>query len=257
MLRSVKKLYGFRVLAADGDAGTLDDLFFDDQHWTVRYLVVDTGPWLLGRRVLISSVAADRLDGKLLVLPVRLTKELVENSPEIDLDKPVSSQKIEQLHEYYGWPAYWAGSPVLGTPTMGAYPMMWAQVEGEKERAGSEPESDESPRGDPHLRSTREVGGYHIQAKDGEVGHVEDFFVDEDDWYIRYVLVDTRNWLPGKKVLVSPEWIEDVVWAEAKVHVNLTREKVKDSPEYDPVSPPGRSYEAELYRHYGWPGYWV
>ena len=252
MLRSVDKLFGFEVRASDGDAGTLDDLFFDDRRWTVRYLVVDTGPWLAGRRVLLSPIAADRPDFVLLTLPIRLTKELIQSSPDMNLDRPVSAQKFEELHEHYGWPAYWAGSPVLGTPTLGAYPLIYAQTEVEAE--GEEPES--LP-GDPHLRSAKEVMGYHIQARDGEVGHIEDFFVDEDDWCIRYMLVDTRNWLPGRKVLVSPEWVEKVVWEEAKVHVDLTREQVKGSPEYDVASEPSRSYEAELHRYYGVPGYWV
>jgi len=252
MLRSVDKLFGFEVRASDGDAGTLDDLFFDDRRWTVRYLVVDTGPWLAGRRVLLSPIAADRPDFVLLTLPIRLTKELIQSSPDMNLDRPVSAQKFEELHEHYGWPAYWAGSPVLGTPTLGAYPLIYAQTAVEQE--GEEPES---PPGDPHLRSAKEVMGYHIQARDGEVGHIEDFFVDEDDWCIRYMLVDTRNWLPGRKVLVSPEWVEKVVWEEAKVHVDLTREQVKGSPEYDVASEPSRSYEAELHRYYGVPGYWV
>jgi hypothetical protein len=252
MLRSVHQLLGFKLQASDGDAGTLEDLFFDDQRWTVRYLVVDTGPWLLGRKVLLSPIVADRPDFVLLVLPVRLTKKLIQSSPEINLDEPVSTQKFEELHEHYGWPAYWAGSPVLGTPTLGAYPMIYAHTEMEEE--GTEAET---PPGDPHLRSAKEVMGYRIHAQDGEIGHVQDFFVDEDDWCIRYMLVDTRDWLPGRRVLVSPDWIEDVSWAEAQVHVNLTRQQVKESPEYSPVSEPSRSYEAELYRYYGWPGYWV
>lgn len=252
MLRSIDKLIGFEVRASDGDAGKLADLFFDDQRWTVRYLVVDTGPWLLGRRVLLSPIVADRPDFTLLDLPVRLTKELIERSPEVDLDKPVSARRIEELHEHFGWPAYWAGSPVLGTPTLGAYPLIYAQAEAEHTEHGAE-----APPGDPHLRSAKEVMGYYIEAQDGEVGHVEDFFVDEDDWCIRYMLVDTRNWLPGRKVLVSPDWIEKVTWVEARVYVNVTREQVKNSPEYDPSSEPSRSYEEQLHLHYGGPGYWV
>lgn len=251
MLRSVDKLLGFKVQAADGAAGTLQDLFFDDQTWTLRYLVVDTGPWLLGRRVLLSPIVADRPDFYLLQLPVRMTRESIESGPEVDLDAPVSAQKMEELHEHYGWPTYWAGSAVLGTPSLGAYPLIYAHPEAEE----TGPEK-ESPPGDPHLRSTREVMSYHIQATDGEIGHVQDFFVDEDDWCIRYMVVDTRDWLPGKKVLVSPDWVEKVTWDEAKVYVNLTREQVKESPEYEPGSEPSRSYEVELYRHYGWPGYW-
>lgn len=110
---------------------------------------------------------------------------------------------------------------------------------------------------DPHLRSAREVIGYHIQAKNGDIGHVEDFIVDDEAWAIRYMVVDTQNWLPGKKVLVAPVWIESIHWAEAKVRVTLTRAKIKKSPEFDPAAPVNREYEDRLYDFYGRPKYWV
>ncbi|MGQ9572218.1 MAG: PRC-barrel domain-containing protein [Dehalococcoidia bacterium] len=100
---------------------------------------------------------------------------------------------------------------------------------------------------DPHLRSVKEVTGYHIQATDGEIGHVEDFILDDEDWVIRYMVVDTRNWLPGKKVLVAPGWVENIDWSESKVAVGLSREEIKDSPEYDPSAPVNREYEVRLY----------
>jgi sporulation protein YlmC with PRC-barrel domain len=110
---------------------------------------------------------------------------------------------------------------------------------------------------DPHLRSTHDVSGYHIQAADGEIGHVEDFIIDDETWAIRYLVVDTRNWWPGNKVLISPKWIERVSWNESKVFVNLTREKIKHSPEYTEESLPTRDYETKLHRHYDRQGYWV
>jgi hypothetical protein len=111
-------------------------------------------------------------------------------------------------------------------------------------------------RGDPHLRSSRAVTGYHIQATDGDIGHVEDFLVDDQSWAIHYVLVDTTNWWAGKKVLVAPAWIEWVDWAQAKVHVTVTRAQIQHSPEYDPARPVERPYETQLYCHYGQPRYW-
>jgi hypothetical protein len=73
---------------------------------------------------------------------------------------------------------------------------------------------------------------------------------------IRYLLVDTGNWLPRKKVLLSPRWVESVDWNKSRVYVNVTREQVKHSPEYDPSQPIERSYERELHEHYGYPEYW-
>jgi hypothetical protein len=124
---------------------------------------------------------------------------------------------------------------------------------------GSPPELVEefaSESGDPHLRSTQEVLGYYIHASDGDLGHVEDFIVDDDNWTIRYMVVDTRNWLPGKKVLVAPEWITEVSWGESKVYVDLTQDAIKDSPEYDPTETVNRLYEERLYDFYGRPKYW-
>ena len=85
---------------------------------------------------------------------------------------------------------------------------------------------------------------------DGEIGHVEDFIIDDETWAIRYLIVDTHNWWPGKKVLVSPQWIERVSWGERKVFVNLSREAIKQSPEYTDESLLTRDYEIGLHRHY-------
>ena len=109
---------------------------------------------------------------------------------------------------------------------------------------------------DPHLRSTNAVSGYHVQASDGEIGNVEDFIIDEEAWAIRYLIINTRNWWPGKVVLVSPRWIERVSWGELKVFVNLTREAIKQSPEYTEESLPTRDYEIRLHQHYNRQGYW-
>lgn len=255
MLQRVSDLEGFTVRATDGDAGTVRDLYFDDQAWIVRYLVVDTGSWLAGRSVLISPVAVGKPRWDEEELPVNLTKSQVEHSPDIDLDKPVSRQQIVELHEYYGWPAYWGGSAMMGTATVGVYPMIMAGVEA-LEQEMEEEGLDEKYRGDPHLRSARQVNGYDIHATDGEIGHVEDFFVSDRDWTVRYMLVDTRDWLPGRQVIVSPQWIERVNWAESAVHVALNRETIKSSPEYDPEAPPAREYEIRLYAYYDRPGYW-
>ncbi len=239
MLRSIKELHGYNILATDGEIGHTHTFYFDDLAWIVRYLVVDTGTWLPGRRVLIAPLALGQPDWITHVMPVNLTRDQVENSPPIDLDLPVSRQMEERLHEYYGWPPYWHS----GTAALAA---------AKAAREGQKP-----PPGDPHLRSTREVIGYHIQATDGEIGHVEDFVGDVQDWTLRYMVVDTRNWLPGRKVLVAPTWIERVNWAQEKVHVDLGRETIKNSPEYDPSAPINREYEAQLYDYYGRPVYWT
>jgi hypothetical protein len=236
----VKDLRGYTIRAADGDIGKVHEFYFDDRGWIIRYLVVDTGTWLPGRRVLLSPSAMGQPDWETHVLPVGLTKGQVEHSPPIDADKPVSRQMERELHAYYGWRPYWGSATVMAIQT--------------EEEANQEAEQEQN---DPHLRSTREVIGYHIRARDGEIGHVEDLIANDEGWGIRYLVVDTHNWLPGRKVLVDPFWAEQVSWAERRVHVDMTREMVKNSPEFDPSAPVNREYEVRLYDFYGRPKYWM
>lgn len=245
MLYKTKTLKGYKLDSLDGELGKVKEFYFDDQHWTIRYLVADTGNWLTGRQVLISPyalVAAIREDEH---IAIDLTKKQIEDSPSLDSDKPVSRQFEESYYGYYGWPMYWGG------------PYMWGNYTSlQRNRAPSDYRQGEKA-WDPHLRSTQEVTGYHIQAADGEVGHVEDFIIDDETWAIRYLIVDTRNWWPGKKVLVSPQWIERVSWSDSKVFINLSRAAIKRSPEFKEDSLLNRDYENELHQYYQRQGYWA
>jgi hypothetical protein len=198
-------------------------LYFDDETWTVRYLVVDTGGWLTGRQVLISPVAVTKLDWYASRINVRLTKDEVENSPSIEQDKPVSRQHEAAYATYYNYPYYWTG-PYLWGPAALPGRVLTPQPEDSQahEIAAMQRASE-----DVHLRSVEEVTGYYIEAKDGDIGHVEKFLIDDENWTIRYMVVDTRNWLPGKNVLVSPEWISSVSWSDKRVYVDLSREQIK------------------------------
>jgi hypothetical protein len=109
---------------------------------------------------------------------------------------------------------------------------------------------------DPNLRSSQDVSGNHVQATDGEIGHIDDFIIDDANWAIRYLIIDTRNWWPGKKVVISSQWIESTSWSDAKVFVNLVREAIRESPEYTEDTLLTRDYEALLHRHYNRKGYW-
>jgi uncharacterized protein YrrD len=260
MLRSIDDLHGMTIHATDGDIGTVDQFLFDDEAWTVRYLVVDTGGWLTGRLVLISPIAIGGIDWEGQKLDVALTREQVERSPDIATDEPVSRQKEREYFRYYGYPLYWGGAGLWGAgmyPGVLGYPTTVPYVPPATAAAAQEtiPPAEEE-HGDPHLRSTQEVAGYSIQATDDEIGHVEDFIIDDETWAIRYMVVDTRNWWPGKKVLVAPQWITEVSWAESKVYVDLPRETIKNGPEYDPSTLINREYEARLYDYYGRPAYW-
>ena len=246
MLSKARTLTGYKLNGLDGEIGEVKEFYFDDQHWTVRYLVADTGGWLTDRQVLISPYALVEVSEETQCININLTKKQIEGSPPLDSDKPVSRQIEEDYSGYFGWPMYSTGPYIWGaSPYIERDPAKWRKS-AKSENAW-----------DPHLRSTYEVSGYLINAADGEIGHVEDFVIDTETWAIRYLIIGTRNWWPGKKVLVSPLWIERVSWSERKVFINLSRETIKQSPEYSVESLLTRDYEDRLHRHYNRQGYWV
>ncbi|MGA3141637.1 MAG: PRC-barrel domain-containing protein [Verrucomicrobiota bacterium] len=251
MLNKVKTLEGYKLDSLDGEIGKVKEFYFDDRHWTIRYLVAETGTWLADRQVLISPYALVAVNNEERNIAIDLTKKQIEDSPSLDSDKPVSRQFEEAYLGFYGLPVYWDGPY-----SWGAYPYFVRDQEARNREQWRKPIK--GVKGwDPHLRSTYGVSGHHIQTLDGELGHVEDFIIDDETWAIRYLIIDTHNWWPGKKVLVSPQWIERVSWGERKVFVNLSRETIKQSPEYTEASLLTREYETELHRHYKRQGYWI
>ena len=248
MLHQVKTLHGYKLNSLDGEIGKIKEFYFDDHYWTIRYLVADTGNWLMDRQVLISPHALGIVNIDAQNIAVKLAKKQIEDCPPLKSDEPVSRQFEESYYKYFAVPAYWYGPYMWGTYS---YPSSMPNREKlpQSTKAGK--------KWDSHLRSTHDVSGHHIQAKDGEIGHVEDFLVDDETWAIRYLIVNTHNWWEGKKVLISPSWIDRVSWGESKVFVKLSRETIKQSPEYIEGSPLSREYEAALHQHYNFQGYWV
>jgi uncharacterized protein YrrD len=244
MLRSVRELRGTALIAVDGPVGDVHDVYFDDYEWVVRYYVVDTGKWLPGRKVLIPPHAVRPPLPDSLALPVDLTREQVRNSPDIDTDRPIERQAEHSLYQHYGWVPYWGAlePPVPPMPMRGVANAAEAEQQATSGRLS----------GDPHLRTAKDVTGYRIEATDGEIGHIDDFLLDDQTATIRYAVVDTRNWLPGKHVLIAPQWIREVKWAESKAFVDLTREAVRHSPVFTSLAALDKEYESRLYKHYGY-----
>ncbi len=250
MLHRAKKMGGYKLDSLDGEMGRVKEFYFDDEHWTVRYLVADTGNWLSGRLVLISPYALVAAIEDEEHIAVDLTRQQIEEGPSISTDKPVSRQFEQDYMRYHGWTPYWGGPFAWGH-----YPYPYVGL-GRSAMEAAPPEV-ENEQWDPHLRSTREVTGYPIRATDDEIGHVEDFIIDDVSWAIRYLIVDTRNWWPGKKVLVPTKWIERVSWRDSKVFVNLTRDAIKQAPEYTDDVVLNRDYESAFHDHHGQEGYWT
>lgn len=241
MNRSLNKSLGCTVKAKDGAVGEVEQFYFDDLTWTIRYMAVQTTGTQQARTVLLSLTTLGKPDWKKRVLPVDLTIAQVLSSPNVETDKPVSRLHEVMLQEYYSWPTYWAGSFYI--PSYG----MLMPFPRDSEAAEQTP----PPRVrkvDPHLRTEEEIKGCRIHATDGNMGHVEDFLVDES-WAIRFLVVNTRNWLPGRTVLVSPQWIKTVNWTDKTVFVDLSREAVKNSPKFDPSKSVTRDHENRLFKH--------
>ena len=226
MLWTASELVGSTIKATDGDLGTVSDLLFDDQSWMVRWLVVDTGNWLPGRLVLLPLSVLGRPERAMRRFPVKLTMKQVQDSPDAGTHLPVSRQLEATLFSHYGWEPYWGGdlypvSNAIAVPY--AVPPPPSQTIRLAEGSPS------------HLRSSVSVTGYHIHARDGEIGHASDLLLDDADWTIRDIIIDTQNWLPGKGVLAGTSHVEKIDWAERLIYLSLPIQKIKTSPAYEPV----------------------
>ena len=253
MKRSINSLIGYTISAKDGELGKVNEFYFDDFTWSIRYLIVETGNWLLDRKILIPNTVLGKIDWNSRIFHVNLTMEQIRKSPDIDTDKTVSRQKEIELHDYYGLPVYW-GNDFYTTP-IGMMPFVPVGLipiapDNKDKILKDDENSIQQSHGDPHLRSTKNVKGYHINADDGEIGHVDDYIIDDEKWHLSYLVVDTHNWIPGKKVLILPRWIKFIDWSESKVIVNLSKESIKSSPEFDATQPISNEYETELFNHY-------
>ena len=235
-LRNLKNLNGFALAARDGEIGKLKEVYFDDQAWSVRYLVVQMGGIFLGREVLITPRVIESIDEDGRHIVVNLSREQVENSPPVSSERPVSRHYEAEYHRYYGLEPYWSIGPIGAPPEPGptALPAVPPR----------EPEH-------PHLRSSDEIVGYHIAARETDIGKVEDLVIDDSDWSVAYVVIDTRRWLPGRTVLIAPAWIEAVDWPGRSIEVDLAREAIESAPDYDPSTLIDAEYEARLFAHYG------
>jgi sporulation protein YlmC with PRC-barrel domain len=228
MQHRISNLVGHPVRATDGDVGKVSDFYFDDVTWTVRYMVVETGNWLFGRKVLISLVALGKPDWSSGTMTVDLTCDQVRKSPDIDTERPVYRQHEVELHEYYDWPLYWEAG-YGGTFGISPYPLLVDQPPPE--------EAVKNDQDDPHLRSTKHLSGYHIHSTDGEIGHMEDFIIDDDHWTLEFMIVDIGKWLLGKKVIIPTKWIKRVNWTDQSIYLVHSMETIKSSPEFDPLKP--------------------
>jgi sporulation protein YlmC with PRC-barrel domain len=250
VLLQATDITGLSIGARDGEIGKVKDIYFDAERWTVRYLVVDAGTLLVSHNVLISPISITGIDWDEKRVAVNLTQEQVRGAPHWDEDRPVSRQQEIDLFHYYGWPYYRPGAYAWGAWRSPSAAAASAPV---REPIAPPPE----PQGDPNLHSMEEVKGYKILAADDEIGHVEDFLIDEESWEVRYLVIDTAPLWFGRKVLLPPNWARSIDVQDSKLHVEVTREAIENAPDVDfSKGRISRDYEERLYSHYGRTGYW-
>jgi len=244
MLRPIRELGTYRLHATDGDIGHLEQFYFDDRDWKIRYFVLDIGTWLHGKKVLMSPSAIIGVDAPTKTINAAFTKQQVQESDDVGTHKP---EGLEQPHDYslyLGWP-YYLGLNALNDSDLGPVPGRAHDPE-----KGKTSEHSFRQAYDEHLRSSKAVSRYHVMAVDGEIGQIEDGIVDDQTWTIEYVVSTVRNWWSAKKVLLPTEWILWVSAAESNVYVSLTRNNIATAPAFDPEKPLTRDLEVALYNHY-------
>lgn len=241
LLQTAHKLQRYSLLAVDGEIGGVENLYFDDTTWAVRYLAVSVGGWPAGKHVLISPVAIGEVDEEQGTINIELTRNQIVNSPPISADRPITRQYEKGYYQYYDWTPYWKSGPFASRSTSEA-PIASSLI----------PDAE-----DTHLNSTAEVNGYAIAALDGEIGRVDGIVIDAQYWVIRYLEIDTHRWWPGKHVLINPAWVKNVNWAERVVSVDLTCDAIRRAPGFNPSKVIGRDYEVQLFKYYGRNGYWA
>ncbi|MBV8793346.1 MAG: PRC-barrel domain containing protein [Hyphomicrobiales bacterium] len=262
MLFAVSGLMGCAVHASDGAVGAVKDFLFDDRTWKIRWMTVDARDWLPGQRVFIHPSAIVPLTlppkpklpmmspGEALTLTLNLTRSQIEAGPHARVDDSVTRDMEALLYDHYGWDPYW-GSSYFGPSLL---PNAEAEIVGDAARRAAEAENPPLDGAD-HLHSAADFNGYYVHAEDGDIGHVENLLADDANWDIRYLVIATRNWWPGKVVQLSPYAVKDIDWFAEHVNMNVTRDQVRSAPAWDPLAMAEEVSEDDLHRHFGWPGY--
>ncbi len=229
MQRNLNMLLGSRLKGTDGEIGKLIDFYFDDLSWTIHHLILKTGSWFSERDVLISPEAVLHTHWEPGILPVRLTKDQMLKSPDIESDKPITTQQEIGIYGHNLWQPYWGNSFY----TTGLWDINAQAQSSDQNKVKTDNEKDERNDYKRHLCSTQFVTGLHIQARDGDIGHVIDFIFEDLTWQISHVAVDTHNWIGGKKVLIPVRNIKEIKWSESKVLVNEKVESIQNGLPFD------------------------
>lgn len=238
MFIKTSDLLNYHILATDKELGKIKDLYIDETHWAIRYAVVDTRKWLPGKKVLIAASALDTVDIKNDVLKVSISSEKVKDCPAISDAEPVSRQYEKSLHAHYMWAPYWtnlAGPAPAPVPTNTEAPPPPQEMDYEKDNT---------------LRSTAAINEYRVQSGTDTIGYVADFIIDDRNWYMDYAVIETGDWLDGRRVLLDRSLIQRADWKAQSIYVTVSREKIAEAPQFKEHQPLTQSYIELLENHY-------
>lgn len=249
MLRSLKEVIGYTLQETDDVIGHCKDFLFDNVQWNIRYMVADTGNWLSHHKVLITPSALNPPDWQSERIPVSMTREEIENAPPLDSHAPVSRAYEETYHEHFSLPFYWIGADFTEGMLSG---------NGIVQPVGDlleDPTPVETPatREDKQLHSAQEIMNYGVMACNHDAGRIDDMIIDDSNWRIQNIVMNTGSVIPDKNVLVSPEEIHQIDWINRLVSTHISADTLHDRTEFDPNAPVNHQQETRLYDYYGKP----
>jgi hypothetical protein len=243
MLRSIEDLKGCKVACQDGDLGTVEHVYFDDESWGIRFIVIGASGWNGGQQVWVSPFSIKGIDFAAGVVTLDLTQRKMMGSPPVDTGKPVSRLKESKLFDYYGCRPYWAAR---------AKPPFESSSGTGDSRLGLESSQQLRPtlhvkgsRLDIHLLSAQHAKSFSVATADGTIGRIADFVFDDETWIVRYMTVDTRDrWNSAREMRLSTEWIDGIDSASSTISTGLSRISVEHSSAYVGTRSLNHVYEA-------------
>jgi sporulation protein YlmC with PRC-barrel domain len=240
MLRSCKSLEGYSLNASDGEIGHLKTIHFNDEDWSVKYLVVDIGSFWNEKKVLVLPNASYQFSWIEQNISVKLTRNQIKEALPYSSDLPVSDQ-----HELINKLNF--KSLYLIEPWSGSFLPLWFP----DLKAGQALQNIVQEIGDKDLRCAKTITGYQVVLKDKEFGKVEDFILDCNEWIIRDIVIDANHILHSNKKIIPVSKIKVFDTDNQKIELELSSHELLDYTDYNEHQAVNREYVIKFYDYYG------
>ncbi len=244
MLRKVKTIFGFDIMATDGIIGTCADIIFDELNWKVRYLALAGSVESTGRAIMLPVAICKLPDYSSGVFPVAATAEQIKSTPFSEIDKTITRDIEKQLARHFETGPYFVHGPTEGLPPR--EPLSGDQLDATDEAASlAEPHIDQSNK----IRA-RELLSYRVRDRDDDVGAVDDLIFNGDTWRLQYIAarISTDD---HPRHLLAIDWLQHVDRNTRTLQFAVGRTDILKSPEYDPRQGVNTALEENLYSAHG------